>query len=315
MARQLPARPGFGEAWRPRLVEAQVDGGTAVIEPDLDRPYAATLFVDGTFQSHVDLGDPTFLCFEYVQHIGVVLDTVLPAESARSALRLLHLGGGALTIPRYVATTRPGSQHRVAEIDGPLVELVRAELPLDPRHRIRISTTDARALVTRTRPSSVDAVVVDVFAGARVLPSLLTTEFFEAAATTLTPTGALVMNVVDKQPLTFARRLIRSAGAAFASIAVAAEPAVWRGRRFGNLVLVAAQGEQPVVRLSSRLAGGPFPARLVHGAALSKLVGDARPMRDADGVQSPEPPPNALGLPIRAGDPSRATAPRVDRPT
>jgi len=276
-------------------VRVAVDGGEAVIEPDLDRQQAATVFVAGTPQSHVDLGDPTYLCFEYVQHIGAILDVMLATGTAEP-LRLLHLGGGGLTIPRYVATVRPRSTHRVAEVDGPLVELVRAELPIDPRHQIRVSTIDARELVRRTRGGSLDALVVDVFAGARVPAELCTSEFFALAAATLRPEGALVMNVVDRAPLTFSRRLVAATRTALVETAVAAEPAVWRGRRLGNLVLVASPAAIPAASLSSRLAGGPFPARLQAGSALDTFVGDAAPMTDADSEQSPEPPPDAFGL-------------------
>lgn len=278
-------------------------GGTATIEPDPDRPRAATLFLDGTPQSYVDLDDPTFLAFEYVQHIGTVLDVTLPAAGpaprqapGRAPLRLLHLGGGAMALPRYVATIRPGSQHRVAEVDAALVELVRQELPIDRRHHIRVSTVDARDLASRTRSGSMDAVVVDVFAGARVPASLVTAEFFALAAAALTPSGVLVMNVVDRMPLTFGRRLAATIATALQVVAVAAEPPVWRGRRFGNLVYVASHQPLPVTQLTSRLAGGAFPARLVHGSALEAYAAGAAPMTDAAGAESPLPPPGSFGL-------------------
>lgn len=284
---------------RPRRVEAVVASGTAVLEPDPDRPHAATLCVDGTPQSHVDLADPTYLCFEYVQHIGAILDVVLPTQES---LRLLHLGGGAFTLPRYVAATRPRSQHRVAEIDGPLVALVREELPIDARHRIRVSTAEGRELLARTRAASLDALVVDVFAGARVPASVVTTEFFALAAGALRPTGVLILNIVDGKPLAFARRLTATARTAFTSTAVAAEAAVWRGRRFSNLVLIAAQTQLPAPALASRLAGGPFPARLEHGAELSSFVGGAEPIRDADGAATPQPPPDLFARRSRTRD-------------
>lgn len=282
-------------------MHAQVDTGTATIEPDPDRPYAATLFIDGTPQSHVDLADPTFLCFEYVQHIASIMDVVLPdtrtrpgAARAGDQLRLVHLGGGAMTLPRYVAATRPRSRHRVAEIDGALVDLVRAELPIDPRHQIRVSVTDARELLGRMQPAMVDAVVADAFARARVPSSMVTSEFFVLAARILRPTGVAVVNVVDRAPFGFARKLVTTVGGAFGRIAVAVEPAVWRGRRFGNLVLVAGHEELPLAVLTSRLAGGPFPARLVHGSELAAFAAGAAPMVDAEEVVSPEPPPDAF---------------------
>src|SRR3954454_16596895 len=101
-------------------------GGTAELLGDADRDGSWMLLVNGTPQSHVDLDDPGHLEFEYVRRIGHVLD--LAAEEGRP-LDVVHLGDGALTLPRYVAVTRPGSRQRVAESDEPLTDLVRAHLP------------------------------------------------------------------------------------------------------------------------------------------------------------------------------------------
>lgn len=95
-------------------VSRAIDQGTAKLMPDVDRERAWLLTVDGAPQSYVDLDEPTHLEFEYVRRLGHVLDTV--AEPGR-ALDVLHLGGGALTLPRYVAATRPGSRQEVVEYD------------------------------------------------------------------------------------------------------------------------------------------------------------------------------------------------------
>ena len=81
-----------------RVVE-QVDTGQAELVPDPDRPGSWTLLLDGAPQSHVDLTDPTHLEFEYVRRLAAALDLIAPAGAP---LRVLHLGGGALTLPRYV---------------------------------------------------------------------------------------------------------------------------------------------------------------------------------------------------------------------
>ena len=112
-----------------------VDSGTATLIPNPDRPRGFTLSVDGTPQSYVDLDDPTVLEFEYVQRMALALDLVTdPGEP----LRVLHLGGGGLTLPRYLAVTRPGSQHRVVEADAALALVVRRELPWPRRQRFRV---------------------------------------------------------------------------------------------------------------------------------------------------------------------------------
>ncbi|MFC8873055.1 spermidine synthase, partial [Streptomyces sp. NPDC057148] len=103
------------------------DHGTAKLMPDVDRDRAWLLTVDGAPQSYVDLDEPAHLEFEYTRRLGHVLDTV--AEPAR-ALDVLHLGGGAFTLPRYLAATRPGSRQDVVEADRGLLDLVAEHLPL-----------------------------------------------------------------------------------------------------------------------------------------------------------------------------------------
>jgi len=111
----------------PIPVTCAVDHGTAKLMPDVDRERAWLLTVDGAPQSYVDLDAPTHLEFEYTRRLGHVLDIV--AEHGQS-LDVLHLGGGALTLPRYLAATRPGSHQDVVEADRGLLDLVIEHLPL-----------------------------------------------------------------------------------------------------------------------------------------------------------------------------------------
>ena len=83
-------------------------------------------------------------------------------------LRAVHLGGAGLTLPRYVAATRPTSWQVVLEPDGPLTELVRRELPLPRRSGIKVREVDGRTGVAALRDDAAQLVVVDAFADARV---------------------------------------------------------------------------------------------------------------------------------------------------
>ena len=148
-----------------------VDHGTAKLMPDVDRERAWLLTVDGAPQSYVDLDEPTHLEFEYARRLGHVLDTV--AEPGRP-LDVLHLGGGALTLPRYLAATRPGSRQDVVEADRGLLELVVEHLPVGPRTPgSRCTRADARAWLEAAPADSADVLVADVFGGSRV-PAHLT---------------------------------------------------------------------------------------------------------------------------------------------
>ncbi|MGW6687746.1 spermidine synthase, partial [Streptomyces sp. NPDC054961] len=104
------------------------------MEPDRERPRAWTLLVDGAPQSHVDLDDPGYLDFSYQRRIGHLIDLCAPA---RQPLNVLHLGGGAFTLARYTAASRPRSTQQIVEIDAGLVAFVRTHLPLVPPARVR----------------------------------------------------------------------------------------------------------------------------------------------------------------------------------
>ena len=264
-----------------------VTGGTAELLADADRDGSWMLLVNGTPQSHVDLDDPGHLEFEYVRRMGHVLDL---AGEPGAALDVVHLGGGALTLPRYVAVTRPGSRQRVVEIDQPLTDLVREHLPLPRGARIRVRADDARVGLTATRSGSADVVICDVFAGARTPGHLTSAEFAAEAHRVLRPGGIHLANVADGPPLRFARAQVATLRSVFASVCVLAEPGTLRGRRFGNLVAVASDSELPIEGYLRRCARDPMPARVVYDGDLDRFTGTARPVLDADAVDSPEPP-------------------------
>ncbi len=269
-----------------------VGGGTAELLGDADRDGSWVLMVDGTPQSHVDLEDPTHLEFEYVRRMGHVLDLAAPAGAA---LDVVHRGGGALPLPRSVATTRPGSRQRVVEIDQALTDLVREYLPLPRNARVRVRAEDARTALTLLHPASADVVVTDVFAGARTPAHLTTVEFAREVARVLRPGGLYAANVADGPPLRFARGQVATLRSVFAHVCLLAEPGTMRGRRFGNLVAVASNDELPLADLSRACARDPMPSRVVDGDDLERFVGRTAPVTDAEAQPSPEPPAGVFG--------------------
>lgn len=262
-----------------------VGSGVAELVPDPDHHSAYTLLLDGAPQSHVDLADPTHLLFEYVRRMAAAIDLIAPPGEP---LRALHLGGGALTLPRYIAATRPGSAQRVVEIDGPLVELVRRSLPLPPRANVRVRVADARAAVEGMRDAGYDLIVLDVFAGARTPAHLASVEFLRDVARVLDPAGWLIANIADGPPLRYARGQVATIRAALPEACLVADASVLRGRRFGNLVVLAGRTPPPIAELTRRAAGDWFPGRVE--TALDRFSGGAAPVTDSDAVASPSPP-------------------------
>ncbi|MGK5629583.1 spermidine synthase [Streptomyces sp. URMC 123] len=292
MAKQGRRRGGEGGRGRtPEVVAETVDGGRAELVPDRDRPRAWTLFVDDAPQSHVDLDDPTRLTFEYQRRLGHVVDLAAPAGRP---IQAVHLGGGALTLARYVAATRPRSTQQVVEVDGPLVQFVRRELPLESGWRVRVRTGDAREVLGRLPEGWADLILSDVFRGARTPAHLTSEEFHHEARRVLRPGGTYAANLADGPPLAHLRAQIATARTVFPELCVIADPAVLRGRRFGNAVLVGSDRALPVAELTRRAAGDSQPARVEHGRALADFTGGAAPVTDASAQASPAPPPGVF---------------------
>ncbi len=270
-----------------------VDHGTAKLMPDIDRKRAWLLTVDGAPQSYVDLDEPTHLEFEYTRRLGHVLDTV--AAPGR-ALDVLHLGGGALTLPRYVAATRPGSRQDVVDADRALLSLVGEYLPVPEDADVALHGADARAWLEAAAPDSADILIADVFGGSRVPAHLTTLAYARAAERVLRADGVYLANLADAAPFAFLRSQLATFSAVFEELALIAEPGVLRGRRFGNAVLVASHRPLDTAALARRTAADAFPARVEHGPALREFTGAAEPVRDEDAVPSPEPPAGAFGI-------------------
>lgn len=261
--------------------------------PDVDRARAWLLTVDGAPQSYVDLDAPTHLEFEYARRLGHVLDTL--AEPGRP-LDVLHLGGGALTLPRYLTATRPGSRQDVVEADRGLLALVTEHLPLPGGAGVTVHGADARAWLEAAPDGSADVIVGDVFGGSRVPAHLTSVTYAGEAERVLRADGVYLANLPDAAPFAFLRAQLATFGTVFEELALIAEPGVLRGRRFGNAVLIAAHHPVDTTALTRLIASDAFPARLEHGPALRDFIGDARPVRDEDAVPSPVPPDGAFGI-------------------
>lgn len=264
-------------------------GFTAEIDEDRFVDGAYQLIVDGTPQSHVNMDDPSDLFFEYIRRIGHVIDLVAEPGAPITAV---HLGAGALTLPRYVEATRPGSNQQVIELEQELVDFVRQELPWSKRANIRVRYGDARDVVAKLpggMRGTTDLVVVDIFSGARTPAHVTSVEFYRLVKPLLAPQGVVVVNVADGSGLAFARSQAATLVHEFSFVAALAETQVLKGRRFGNLVFVASNEDSITEWMPRLLAGGPHPAKLVAGDEIREFIAGAPLVTDA--TAEPSPPP------------------------
>lgn len=266
------------------------DDSTANVVPD-GRPGSYLLRVGGTDQSHVDLFDPMWLEFGYLQRMAEVIDVIAPPGRP---IRFVHVGGAAMTLPRYVTATRPTSAQVVFEPAEDVTALVRAEPPLPARSGIKVRPVDGRTGLQSLRDGYADVVVIDAFDGPLVPGELVTTELARTVRRVLTPDGVLLFNLVDLAPFAWARRAIAAVRQSFPALTVSAETSVLKGRRHGNLVVVASSRGLPLEDLRRRVAASPVPYRVLDDAQTASTLGGGAPFTDLDTMPSP-PPPDGRG--------------------
>lgn len=303
------------------------NGDTACLEHDPYTPGAVQLTVNGTPQSHVHTHDNTQLYFAYMRRIGNVLDCLRPEGTPIAAL---HLGGGAFTLPRYVEATRPGSRQQVVEHSGQLVDFVRTHLPLPRNAQIRVRRGDAREVAAKLPNGllgKVDAVILDCFAGSRTPAHLTSSEFYQLLTPLLAPGGVLIINCADGSGGKFVRSQLATLKQLFSQVAAIGEPQVLKGRRFGNIILLASTPRTPAPHLQTAktdpdtqsvcfntaatlsqtgnqgswqwlprvLNSGPHPARMLTDTELDSFIAGAKPVTDAAAQPSPLPPAGIFG--------------------
>lgn len=267
--------------------------GTVELVPDRDRN-GVTVVVNGVPSSYLDLDDPGFLAFEYMQQMAAVVEG-LPA----GPLRVVHLGAAGCTFARWVEHARPGSTQVAVDLDTELVGLVRDWFDLPRAPRLRLRQGDARRELSTLRDGWADVVVRDAFAPDTTPAHLTTIEFDADVWRVLAPGGTYLANVADRPPLPLARAEAATwLALGGTDVVLTSEPALLRGRRYGNLVLAArkptaagAGDESASVApaplavdsaLARRLRTLPVPAHVLGGDELATFAAAAPVLRDTE---------------------------------
>lgn len=254
----------------------------AEVREDPDNPSGRLLLLDSMKHSYVDLADETHLEFGYMKVFGDVLAAAAPADEP---LRALHVGGGAMSLPRYLDATRPGSHSTVLEIDPELAEIAEEELGFESTDSIEVVTGDARmALEDMARGqrdgSGYDVVVGDAFGGLAVPWHLTTLEVVELIREVSADDAVYMLNLIDRPPLGFARAEAATLAAGFAHVAVVAEPARLAGEQGGNFVLLASDAPLPLDELRAEIADRGGDQAVINGEEVQAFAGDAPVLTD-----------------------------------
>jgi spermidine synthase len=194
---------------------------------------------------------------------------------------VLHVGGGGLTFPRYLAVSSPLSRHTVLELDPVVLATAREELGFSQGDRIRVVLGDARLSIGALADGAFDLVVGDAFGGLSVPWHLTTREFVAEIERVLRPGGRYVMNLIDGEAFRFARAQAATLQVVFPNVALLAGGSSLAGRSGGNVVLVASAGplDTDTLRLSLRTAGD-VDTQVVDGPALDAFIVGASVLSD-----------------------------------
>ena len=268
---------GVLAAVAPTPCEEETAYHCARVVADPSREAGRVLMLDTLRHSYVDLEDPTHLEFEYVRAIAAVTDVIAPPGEPLSAL---HVGGGGLTVPRYLAEVRPGTESLVIEVDPGVVAIDREQLELETSDRLRVRVADGRVGLAEEPPGRRDLVVGDAFGGLSVPWQLTTREALELVDAALTDDGVYAVNLIDHPPLAFVRAELATLRAVFPHVLLLARAPVLAGDDGGNLVAVASRSPLPSADIAAALDDRGLAWRVAEGADLDAFVGDARVLTD-----------------------------------
>ena len=243
-----------------------ISTGEAELVPD-DHADGWLLLINGVQSSHVIVGQPRMLDFEYMRWIAAVLDSHIQTHLNPEKLRITHLGGGACSLARYCADVYPNSRNTVVELDAKLAEHVRDwfDIPKSPRVKIRVG--DAGTVTRSFARASRDVVIRDVCAVDKTPVELTGVDFVRTVDNSLGPGGLYILNCGDDRTLNAARAEAAALLEVFEYVSIVADSAMLKGRRRGNIILAGSHvplpqlGSAEAASISRVLMGGGVPAQ------------------------------------------------------
>jgi spermidine synthase len=257
----LSGIPGSAAAGSPRVTLELKETPFQVLRVEEDPARAERLLCDrecAFVQGAMSLSDPSSLVLDYTRSALVSL-----AFLDRSPARVLFLGLGTGSMPRFLAERDPAAEIDVVEIDPEVPPLAKRFFHFEPGPRLRVFVADAADYV-RLAHAPYDLVVLDACFGPNPPPQLATPAFFRAVRGLLAPGGVLVANLASPALAPSVRTLLSTMRAEFPSVEALLVP------NAANLVAIAGGPAPDARELASRASRITFERRL--GFDLERLV-------------------------------------------
>ena len=142
-------------------------------------------------QSLMYLDSPAELVSEYTKFYDLAF------HFKPDAKRILMLGGGGYSVPKHLLSTRSVSLD-VVELDPGMTEAARKYFALEDNPAMTIYHEDARTFLNRHSGAQYDAILMDTFSSAAVIPfQLATVEAGKLLHSMLKPDGVLIVNIIS----------------------------------------------------------------------------------------------------------------------
>lgn len=236
------------------------------------QPEGYNLLLDDGYESFIDPHDPTRLVYSYTQWIADAIDG---ASRPTAPLDGVFVGGGGLTLPRWLNASRPGSHALVLEVDGGLISFVEGRLGLRASPRFRVKIGDARISMLGVKSDSADVVVGDAFANHSVPWQLTTTEWTAEVKRVLRPGGLYAFNLIDDPPLEMLKAELATMLDTFADVRLITFAGEDGRPAGGNMVLLASDRPMPKAVHSSAEGATTF-----YLSAVKSIAFGAEPLTD-----------------------------------
>ncbi len=146
------------------------------------------LFLNGYLHSIMDKSEPYSLESKYTKFfpLGLLIK--------ENATKVLFIGGGGFSGPKYFLQYYTNMYVDVVEIDPEIVEVAKKYFFLDGSNpRLKIYTQDAREFLNNY-PGKYDVIVLDAFSKSYVPFHLMTVEFYRLLSDKLTSGGTVISN-------------------------------------------------------------------------------------------------------------------------
>jgi len=154
-----------------------------------------SLVLDHLVHSYTDLQDPLYIEYEYIR---MYEEMVRWQAKKRTSLKVLFVGGGGYTFPRFIETKYPKAEIHVVEIDPEITRVAKKYLGISDKTKIRSFNEDGRWFVMNCKEKGTyDFIFGDAFNDLSIPYHLTTQEFAMQLKNLLKPGGVLLANVID----------------------------------------------------------------------------------------------------------------------